>query len=222
MTERRSVRAFLPRPLGRARVARLLEAARRAPSGGNLQPGAFHALAGTPLEELRAALRGAIADGRDPVSEYSYFPEPMPPALKARQRAAGYALYAALGIERRDLAGRRAQFERNYDFFGAPVGIVVSIDRRHGKGGFMDLGMAIHALLDAAHRDGLHSCGIGALARYGDLVARVLALPPEEIVVCGIALGHGDMAHRVNAVRTDRAPLEEFASLRGFTDPETE
>ncbi|KAF0675923.1 nitroreductase [Profundibacterium mesophilum] len=219
MTPRRSVRAFLPTPVPRATVAGLLEEARRAPSGGNLQPGRFHALAGAALADLSAALRRAIADGRPQVSQYSYFPEPMPPELKARQRAAGYALYAALGIARRDLAGRRAQFDRNYDFFGAPVGIVVSIDRRHGKGGFMDLGMAIHALLDAAHRAGLHSCGIGALAHYGDLVASEIGLGAEEIVVCGIALGHGDMAHPVNGVRTERAPLDDYAVLRGFTDP---
>lgn len=213
---RRSTRAFLATPVPRETVARLITAARAAPSGANLQPGRFHALSGAPLAALCDALAEGIAAGRPQVAEYSYFPDPMPAHLKARQRAAGYALYAALGIERRDLAGRRRQFERNYRFFDAPVGIVVTIDRDMGKGCFMDLGMAIQAFFAAAHAGGLGTCGIGALAHYGDLVHETLALPEDELVVCGIALGHADPDHPANTVRTARADLDEFATFTGF------
>jgi nitroreductase len=215
---RRSVRGFLKKPVSRATAARILKAAREAPSGANLQPGAFHALAGDALAGLVGALETAIAEGRPPVAEYSYFPDPMPAELKARQRAAGAALYDALGIERRDLDARRRQFERNYRFFDAPVGIVVGIDRRMGKGCFMDLGMAIHALLAAAHAEGLATCGIGALAIHADVVAETLHLPPGDLVVCGIALGHADPDHPANRTRTSRLPLEDFATFRGFPD----
>ncbi|MCB1352490.1 MAG: nitroreductase [Rhodobacteraceae bacterium] len=215
---RRSVRGFRADPLPREVVARLLAAARAAPSGANLQPGRFHVLTGAPLAGLSAALLAGIAAGRPMVSEYSYFPTPMPPHLKARQRAAGFALYDALGIARRDLEGRRRQFEENYRFFGAPVGIVVTIERGMGKGCFMDLGMAIQSLLLAAHAEGLGTCGIGALANYGDLVAEHLCLPPEEMVVCGIALGRADPGHPANAVRTERLALADFASFSGFPD----
>lgn len=215
---RRSIRAYLDKPVPRETVARVLVAARAAPSGANLQPGRFHVLTGAPLSALKAALQEAIDAGRPMVSEYSYFPSPMPPHLKARQREAGYALYAALGIERRDLGGRKRQFERNYQFFDAPVGIVVTIERAMGKGCYMDLGMAIHALLAAAAAEGLATCGIGALANYGDLVAERLALPEGELVVCGIALGHADPDHPANSVRTSRLPLEDFATFSGFTD----
>ncbi|SEN39246.1 Nitroreductase [Loktanella fryxellensis] len=216
LAQRHSVRAYRPDPVPAADVAAILTAARRAPSGGNLQPGHFLALTGAPFAALKASLAEGIAVNRPPVAEYDYFPDPMPPQFKARQRAAGAALYAALGIAHRDVPGRRAQFARNYDFFDAPVGLVVTIERDMGKGCWMDLGMALMALWLAAEARGLASTGIGALAHYGDLVHAALDLPADRMVVCGIALGHADADAPVNATRTDRAAFEEFAELRGF------
>lgn len=213
---RRSVRQFTDAPVSRADVARILTAARQAPSGANLQPGRFHVLTGDALAQLSGTLIAAAADGRPHVSEYSYFPADMAPELKAKQRAAGYALYEALGIARRDLPGRRAQFNRNYRFFDAPVGIVVTIDAGMGKGCFMDLGMTLMALFLAAEDMGLGATGIGALANYGDLVHEVLALPDGELVVCGIALGVADTAAPVNGFRTARDALDDFATFDGF------
>lgn len=216
MTDRRSVRRYLDRPVTRDRVEAILRLARSAPSGANLQPGHFHVLTGAPLAALVAGLQAAIDAGAPQAREYSYFPEPMPPALKARQRAAGYALYQALGIERRDLDGRRRQFRRNYDFFGAPVGVVVTIDRTMGKGCFMDLGMALMGFLLAAEAQGLGATGIGALANYGPQAHQLLDLPADQMVVCGLALGWPDPAAPENRFRTARADLPEFASFRGF------
>lgn len=216
MRRRRSVRAFLDRPVDLPLLTDLLRLARLAPSGANLQPGRFHVLTGKPLADLVGGLSEAVASGATPVAEYSYFPDPMPAHLKARQRAAGYALYRALGIERRDLEGRRAQFARNYAFFGAPVGIVVTIDRAMGKGCFMDLGMTVMSLLLAAEAAGLGATGIGALANHGPTVHRLLDLPQDEMVVCGIALGWADPDAPENRVRTAREDLPAFASFRGF------
>ncbi|MGB3147367.1 MAG: nitroreductase [Paracoccaceae bacterium] len=216
LATRRSVRGFLPDPVPRPDVERLLRAARLAPSGANLQPGRFHALTGAPLADLCAALVAASDAGRPTVAEYSYFPNPMGPELKARQRAAGYALYSALGIDRRDLEGRRRQFRRNYRFFDAPVGVVVTIQRDMGKGCFMDLGMALMALQIAAEDMGYASCGIGALANHADVVQAHLALPEAEQVVCGMAIGRADPNAPVNHFRTDRDPLEVYATFAGF------
>lgn len=213
---RRSVRAYLDRPVPKDAVTRILTQARMAPSGANLQPGFFHVLTGAPLRELSAVMVDAEAEGRPIVSEYSYFPQPMPPYLKDRQRGAGFALYAALGIEKRDLAGRRGQFARNYRFFDAPVGIVVTIQRDMGAGCFMDLGMALQTFLLAAQGEGLATCGIGAIANYGDLVHAHLGLPEDQLVVAGIALGFEDTSHPVNQFRTERAALDEYATFYGF------
>lgn len=216
MRQRRSVRAYLDRPVDRATVEDLCRLARTAPSGANLQPGHFHVLAGETLRDLVTTLQDAIDRGEPQVSEYSYFPDPMPDYLKARQRAAGYALYAALGIDRRDLDGRRRQFRRNYAFFDAPVGVVVTIRRDMGKGCFMDLGMALMAFLLAAEAKGLGATGIGALANYGPVVHRHLGLAKDEMVVCGLALGWPDPDAPENRVRTERADLADYSTFSGF------
>ncbi|MDU9006692.1 nitroreductase [Sedimentitalea todarodis] len=215
---RRSVRKFKDSSVSKADVGKILELARLAPSGANLQPGKFHALTGGALENLKSALLGAVADGRPQVSQFSYFPSPMPADLKAKQRAAGYALYSALGIDRRDIAGRRDQFNQNYMFFNAPVGVVVTIHKDLGKGCFMDLGMTMMALFMAAAGMGFATSGIGALGNYGDLVHETLALPETELVVCGIALGVADDSDPVNQFRTDRDPLDSYVQFAGFVD----
>jgi nitroreductase len=161
----------------------------------------------------------AVEDKTPVELEYSYFPPVMSPALKDRQRKAGFALYDALGIGKRDIAARKGQFLKNYGFFDAPVGIVVTIDRDMGKGCFMDLGMSIMAFMLAAQAEGLATTGIGALANYGGVVHDHLDLAQNEMVVCGLALGFADHDAAVNTVRTERQPLSEFASLRGFDNP---
>ncbi|MGQ7844380.1 nitroreductase [Granulosicoccus sp. 3-233] len=218
LRRRYSVRGFLPDPVPRDTLAELLTLARLAPSGANLQPGSFHVLTGKALNELSQTLDDAITSGTPEVSEYSYFPDPMPAELKARQRAAGYALYEALGIGRRDTRARREQFRRNYRFFDAPVGIVVSIQRDMGKGCFMDLGMALMAFFLAAESRGLGATGIGALARHADVVHRALDLDASEMVVCGMAVGRPDPEQAVNRCRTERDPLDVYTRFLGFDD----
>ena len=215
---RRSVRGFLPDPVPRTLVEGLLATARCAPSGANLQPGRFIALTGTPLANLITALETAIDANRPMVSEYRWFPTPMPLEMKDRQRAAGYALYASLGIDKRDFEGRAAQFRRNYRFFDAPVGLVITLDRRFGEGGFFDLGMAVQTLQLAATDVGLATCGLGALANYADVVHAQLGLPENDMVICGMALGKEDQGHPANRTRTDRMALADYADLRGFDD----
>jgi nitroreductase len=213
---RRSVRAFLKEPVHLDDLKAMCVAARTAPSGANLQPGRLHILSNEPLENLIEHLQQAVAQKRSFDNEYSYFPEPMPSELKARQRAAGYALYQALNISKRDIEGRRQQFARNYRFFDAPVGVIVTIDRAMGKGCFMDLGMFLMSFLLKVEDMGYSATGIGAMANYASVIEENLGLADDEMVVCGIAIGKADEAHPVNQFRTERASLEEFTSFYGF------
>ena len=216
LERRRSVRAFLDTPVERTDLELICRAARQAPSGGNLQPGQFRLLAGNDLASLVEAIQKAVDDGVPPDEEYTYFPRIMSAELKRRQRTAGYALYEALGISRRDTNGRRRQFNRNYSFFGAPVGMIVSIDRTMGSGCFMDLGMTLMAFMLAANDRGLGTTGIGALARYARTIHEHLEMPRGEMVVCGIAIGFPDDSAPANNFRTDRIDLSDFVSFKGF------
>jgi nitroreductase len=203
---RRSVRAFLPDPVPLPVVQALLQTARQAPSGANLQPGHFWLVQGAPRAALTEALCHAHRSGVPEREDYDYFPVPMPMQLRKRQVAAAQALYTCLGVPRGDAAARSRQFERNYRFFDAPVAIVVTIACEFGHGGFMDLGMALHGLMLAAQSRGLASCAIGALASYPEVVRDTL---------CGLALGREDPDAPVNATRTQRAALKDYFTVLG-------
>ena len=207
---RRSVRGFLSTPVPQSLLEQLLESARQAPSGANLQPGRFWALQGAARARLSAALCQAVRAQQPAREEYGYFPQPMPLQLRKRQVAAAQALYRSLDIARGDAAARAQQFERNYRFFDAPVALLVTIERAFGSGGFMDLGMCLHGLLMAAHAQGLGACAIGALASYPEIVRRELGLPDSEVVVCGVALGWPDPDAPSNRAQTGREPLAQF------------
>ena len=212
---RRSVRAFLPNAVGDDLLRQLLQSARQAPSGANLQPGSFIQVRGLARERLSAELVAAFRAGQQEVEDYAYFPKPMPSLLRRRQVAAARALYGALGIAREDRSARDGQFERNFRFFDAPVALLITIDRDFGSGGYMDLGMAIYGLMLAAEAEGLSTCAIGAMATYPGLIRRTLGLDEKETLVCGMAIGYADAAAPVNATRTARCALDEYFRVIG-------
>ena len=112
---------------------------------------------------------------------------------------------------------RNQQMLRNYQFFDAPVGLLISLDRRQNTGSYMDLGMFIQNILLAARGQGLHTCAQAAFAWYHQLIREHLPLSDNDILVCGIALGHEDREAPDNSLETPREPVENFASFHGFT-----
>lgn len=212
---RTSVRGFTAQPVPQSLLEELLVTARLAPSGANLQPGAFVQVRGAVRERLSAELSAAYRQGDAQAEDYSYFPDPLPGHLRRRQVAAARALYDSLGIAREDRVGRDQQFERNFRFFDAPVALVVTIEGRFGSGGYMDLGMALYGLMLATQSRGLSSCAIGALASYPTRVRQHLGLGADTHIVCGLALGYADAAAPVNRTRTSRSDLESFFRVLG-------
>ena len=212
---RRSVRGFTPQPVLDAVLHAVLQEARRAPSGANLQPGYFWQVEGGLREQLASRLQQAYEAGEQEAEDYGYFPRPLPMSLRKRQVAAAQALYGALGVERGDAAGRAVQFGRNFRFFDAPVALIITIDSGFGPGGYMDLGMAIYGLMLAAQSRGLATCAIGAMASYPGLIRDTLQLPATQTVVCGMALGYEDAAAPINQTRTERAALGDFFQRLG-------
>lgn len=208
--ERRSVRAYLTTPVPDNLVREVLTLARLAPSGANLQPGAFIAVQGSVRQQLSDDLLVAFRQGQQEAEDYDYFPKPMPLVLRRRQVAAAQALYGALGVARDDRAGRDAQFERNFRFFDAPVALVVTVAQGFGSGGYMDLGMTLYGLMLAAQSKGLATCAIGALASYPNLIRQHLGLDATSHIVCGMALGYADPEAPVNQTQTTRCELEDY------------
>jgi nitroreductase len=215
LRDRRSTRAFLSRPVSKSLLAGLLTQARLAPSGANLQPGAFVQVRGAVREALTTNLVQAWRNGQQETEDYSYFPQPLPHTLRRRQVAAAQALYGAIGVARDDRAGRDAQFARNFHFFDAPVALILTMPHNMGSGCYMDLGMTLYGLMLAAQAQGLATCAIGALASYPNLIRRHLALDSASHIVCGMALGYADPDAPVNQTQTTRCELTDYFKVVG-------
>jgi nitroreductase len=212
-----SCRAFLPDPVPESAVREILEAARRAPSGGNLQPWHLYVLAGARLEEFRALIRAKLEQyPRGEGAEYDVYPRELKEPYRGRRHRCGEDMYATIGLVREDKPSRLRQFARNYQFFGAPVGMLVCVDRQMGPPQWSDLGMFLQTIMLLARERGLHTCAQEAWAVWHAAVREYLALPPELMLFCGLALGFRDDSAPINTLRTERAPLSEFATLLGF------
>jgi nitroreductase len=210
-----SVRAFRPDPVPGDLVRALIEAAHRAPSGGNLQPWRVHALAGEPLEALKAKGMQTLAAGLEP-PEYDVYPPELWDPFRTRRFVCGEDLYATIGIPREDKPARLRQMARNVAFFGAPVGLFFSLDRKLGPPQWADVGMYMQTLMLLAVERGLDTCAQEFWARLPRTVGDFLDLPADHMLFSGMALGYRDDGQPINTLRTRRDPFEAFAQMRGF------
>lgn len=214
--ERRSIRAFLPTPVERPLIEALLADAARAPSGANLQPWRVRVLQGATLQRVVAMAQAIHHDPGQAAqlcSEYRYYPSEWKSPYTERRRQIGLDLYALLGIAKGDKARMHEQHGRNYAFFGAPVGLVFTIDRVLTQGSWLDYGMFMQNLMLAARARGLDSCVQAAWIHYHRQLAELLDFAPEEMLVCGMALGHADPAAAENRLVTERAPVHAFTTF---------
>ncbi len=217
VARRASARAFLPDPVSEPMLRDLLSEAARAPSGGNLQPWHVHVLVGEPLAEFKALMRQTVEQGVPQTPEYRVYPEELDAGYRRRRRDAGAQRYRALGCDDRDPAALRDMTLRNVAFFGAPVGLFFCVDRRFGAPQWSDLGMYMQTLMLLAVGRGLDTCPQEVWSNWPDTLRSFLQLDATQMVFAGMSLGYRDPSHPLNAIRTERAPLGEFATLRGFT-----
>ena len=214
---RYSVRAFLDRPVDRDLVEELLALAARAPSGGNLQPWHVDVLAGPALEALKARVQATlVANPKGEGTEFPVYPPNLPEPWRSRRFDVGERLYAAIGIKREDRPARLGQFARNYQLFGAPVGLFFSIERQFGPPQWAHLGMFIQTFMLLAVERGLGTCAQEAWAAVHRTVADQLQFPESRILYCGLALGWPDPENPINRWRSEREPVESFATFAGF------
>jgi nitroreductase len=213
ITRRRAVRAFLPDPVDPGLVRHLLALAAQSPSGTNMQPWKIRVLGPQTRARLEPALIAAL-DSPDlpPAEEYRYYPEVFREPYQSRRRKVGWDLYGLLGVTKGDVEGMKRQSAANLRFFGAPVALMVTIDRDLEIGSWLDLGMFVQTLLIAAQGHGLDSCPQAIFARFHPVVRRELAIPESEVVVCGVAIGKADPDAAANRLVPEREPVEGFTS----------
>jgi nitroreductase len=213
ITSRRAIRAFLPTPVDPVLVRRLIAVAARAPSGTNMQPWKLRVIGPDTRERLQASLIAALDSPDLPAEEeYRYYPQTFREPYLSRRRKVGWDLYGLLGVAKGDTAGMKRQSAANLRFFGAPVALMLTVDRDLEIGSWLDLGMFVQSLLIAAQAHGLQSCPQAIFARFHPIVRRELAIPESEVVVCGIAIGHADRDAPQNSLVPEREPVEGFTT----------
>jgi len=210
-------RDFTDRPVSKRMIEDILEVARFAPSGANIQPWQVHVVAGQQKERISHALVKAHREARDQhASEYTYYSAELPEPYLSRRARFGHLFYGSLGIQQSDAEARANQTAKNYMFFGAPAGLIITIDRRLAVGSWLDLGMFIQTVLLAARARGLATCPQETFAKYHRLLREMLAIPPEQMVVCGVSIGWARNEARRSQRLMPRADVAEFASFTGF------
>ncbi|MBT1509243.1 nitroreductase [Bradyrhizobium sp. SRL28] len=210
VVNRHSVRHFLSTPVPLNVVRAILSAAARAPSGTNFQPWHVRVVTGVTRANLSQAVTQA-AEAGERSDEYSYAPAPVMEPYLSRRRKVGYDLYKLYGIARDDFAARKQAMLRNFEFFGAPVGLFFTMEKRLLLGSWLDCGMFMQNVMILARAHGLETCAQQAWCEYGRVVHQQLDIPDTHIVLSGMALGHPDPDAPANNLISDRVSIDDFA-----------
>jgi nitroreductase len=209
---RRSVRGFKPAPVARPVIEAILTLAARAPSGTNCQPWKVYVCMGSVRDALsREIVAAHFADDGTRTEEYAYYPRQWREPYLSRRRKLGWDLYGLLGIAKGDRGGTSRQHARNYEFFGAPVGLFFTLDRDMEQGSWLDCGMFIQSVMIATRAFGLHTCPQAAFTPFHRIVRKHVGIPDSEILLCGMALGEIDEHAVANALNAERERVEVFA-----------
>lgn len=214
---RLTCRAFTNELPNRNIITSIIERAKRAPSGGNLQPWRMWVVSGQPLEEFKKDIAEKIKD--NPMgegTEYNIYPPNLKEPYESRRREVGRSMYKVLNIPKEDKAGRMKQFMRNFEFFGAPIALFFAIDREMQEGQWSDLGMFIQSIMLLAREEGLHTAPQEAWAIWYKTVNKFLDIPEELMLFCGMGIGFADENDPINTFRSKREDIDDFADFIGF------
>lgn len=210
-------RAYLDKPVPLETIRTLIETAKYAPSGGNLQPWHVDVVTGDKLRAFLALIaERAMSNPRGEGTEYDIYPKELGEPYETRRRKCGEDMYNAIGVARDDKQGRLMHFLRNFQGFNAPVLMFFSVERYMGPPQWSDTGMFMQSLMLLAREYGLHTSAQEAWAVWYKSVTEFIGLPESRMLFCGMGLGYMDTAAPVNTLRTERAPFEEIVTLHGF------
>ncbi|WP_435685560.1 nitroreductase [Sedimenticola selenatireducens] len=210
LKQRKATRAFLPQEVEKAKIVRILDAARHAPSGTNTQPWQVAVVTGEKRRRLGDLMETAFRSGQAGAMEFQYYPEVWEGVYKARRRACGLQMYSTLNISREEKQRQQDQWAANYRAFDAPVMMFFFIDRILETGSYLDYGMFIQSIMLMALEEGLATCPQAALGEYPEIVKRELGYSEEKKLVVGLAMGYEDTSNIINSYRTPRDEVEQF------------
>ncbi len=210
---RRSVRAFLPDPVPREKIVKMVETARWAPSWGNTQPWEIVVADGEKAKELAEIFVEEARKGTAPRPNIK-MPVEFTGDHKQRYMDLGRDLLNAIGIDREDKQGRIQHYLNMYKFFGAPAVVYLCIDGELNEPySSLDIGSIGTTICYAAVQEGLGTIYLAASMHFPDIVRRVLDIPDSKKVVIGIALGYPHPDAPASVFRSSR---EDVNSIMRF------
>ena len=210
---RYSVRSFTDDTVDIETIREILEISSNAPSGGNIQPWKVYVVTGKTKEKLIKKALSNFDNGVQEKIEYDIYPRPLDEEYKRRRSECARDMYTALSIKQDDTELRLSQIRENFKFFGAPVGMIVTIDKAFAENGWGHVGMFIQNICLSAVDNDMGTCLQESWSIYPETVKDVLNIPDNEVVWCGIALGYPNKEHPINNYRTSRESIEKFVTF---------
>ncbi|KAF7327013.1 Nitroreductase [Mycena kentingensis (nom. inval.)] len=215
--DRFSARFFLPTPVDRQIIEEVVDAARYAPSGVNMQPWKVHCLAGPAKDALAADMLQTHERKAEGTARYAYWPTPLPDEYAERRREFGKFFYGRQGIEYRNEDARAASDARNYKFFDAPIAFIFTIHQDLGVGSWLDLGHFMQSISLGLRARGLESVSQLSIPKFDAIIRQHLPIPEDELVACGMSVGYPDLARvEQSYARPPRRALGEILQFHGL------
>ena len=200
---RHSVRGYLEKEVPRGVMNRIFEIAQQAPSNCNVQPWKVYVASGELKDRLRRQMVEATAGGLTPNPDYPYRGD-FQDEYRTRQVECAVALYSKMGIGRGDKEGRMRAVLRNFEFFDAPHIAFLGMNPAFGTTVAIDVGMFAQSLMLTLVAFGLHSCPMGTMRNYPDMVREAFQIEDGTKILFGISFGYEDSDVVANETRTTR------------------
>ena len=210
---RRSVRGYLDKEVPQDVLNRIFEIAQQTPSNCNVQPWKAYVASGDLKDRLRKQMAENTASGVKPNPDYEYRGDFID-EYRTRQVECAVALYSKMGIARDDKAGRMRAVLRNFEFFDAPYIAFIGMDPKFGTTVALDVGMWAQTLMLTMVSFGLHSCPMGTMRNYPDLVREAFDIQDGTKILFGISFGYEDVSVPANETRTTREPISANVDFR--------
>ncbi|KAJ7074150.1 nitroreductase [Mycena amicta] len=220
MKGRFSCRYYLPTPVEKKTIEEIIDAARCAPSGNNMQPWEkVYCLTGELKDAIgRESVKAHTEMPEAYSAEYNYYPAGPIPAMYAKRRFEfGKRFYYPLHVDHGDLKARSKVSTRNFEFFQAPVGFIFTINQALTQGSWMDLGYFLQSITIAARARGLETISQESSAKYQLILRKHLPISDHEIVVCGMSMGYPDW-ERIGqlSVKQPKREVDDIVQFFGF------
>jgi len=219
--ERKSIRAFKPKPVSIKTVKDVLEIAIQAPSAVNAQPWEFFIVKGEALEKLRRKsveqFRRGIGPGPDlPLPDKERGDMGLQGVYRKRSIALSVQIFKLLGIAKGDKQALQDYLEAMYRYFDAPVVIIIVIDQVFQlTWPMVDMGTIAQTIALTALEFGLGTCIMRAIVDYPEQVREIVGVPDSKRIILGMTIGYPDWEHPINRVESERERLENLLTVVG-------